>query len=141
MTQFSQYDPDQYSVTFNGIPVEGFAEDNFVQIEMASEGFSDEVSADGRVTRIRSRDQRATITFHLKASSPTNRLFSALYQADMNAPNGAGVGALLVRDTQGATVFASAQAWIAAMPKISIGKKLGDREWKIRVASLEGFVG
>ena len=108
---------------------------------MASEGFSDEVGADGHVTRIRSRDQRATVTLHLKANSPTNKLLSALYQADMNAPNGTGVGALLIRDTQGVTTFASAQAWIAGMPKVSIGKKLGDYEWKIRVASLEGVVG
>ena len=67
--------------------------------------------------------------------------YSALYQADMNAPNGTGVGALLIRDTQGTTVFAGAQAWICAMPKTSLGKKLGDVEWKLRVASLEGFVG
>lgn len=138
---FHEYDPSQYSITFNGIPIEGFAEDDFVHIEMASEGFSDDVGADGHVTRIRSRDQRGTVTFKLKGSSPTNKILSALYKADMNAPNGTGVGAVLVRDTQGCSVFAGAQAWISGMPKTSLGKKLGDVEWKLRVASLEGFVG
>ncbi|MEI6806928.1 MAG: phage protein [Myxococcaceae bacterium] len=138
---FHEYDPHQYSITFNGIPIEGFAEDDFVHIEMATEGFSDEVGADGHVTRIRSRDQRGSVTFKLKASSPTNKILSALYQADLNAPNGSGVGAVLIRDTQGLSIFAGAQAWIAGMPKTSIGKKLGDVEWKLRVASLEGFVG
>lgn len=139
--RFHEYDPHQYSITFNGIPIEGFAEDDFVHIEMATDGFSDEVGADGHVTRIRSRDQRGTVTFKLKASSPTNKILSALYQADLNASNGSGVGAVLIRDTQGVSVFAGAQAWITAMPKTTIGKKLGDIEWKLRVASLEGFVG
>jgi hypothetical protein len=138
---FHEYDPHQYSITFNGIPIEGFAEDDFVHIEMVTEAFSDEVGADGHVTRIRSRDQRGTITFKLKASSPTNKILSVRYQADLNAPNGSGVGAVLIRDTQGLSIFAGAQAWIVGMPKTSIGKKLGDIEWKLRVASLEGFVG
>ncbi|NBV76368.1 MAG: DUF3277 family protein [Methylococcaceae bacterium] len=86
-------------------------------------------------------DQRGTVTFKLKGSSPTNKILSALYKADMNAPNGTGVGAVLIRDTQGLSVFAGPQAWIASMPKTSLGKKLGDVEWKLRVASLEGFVG
>jgi hypothetical protein len=48
---FHEYDPHQYSITFNGIPIDGFAEDDFVNIEMATDGFSDEVDADGHVTR------------------------------------------------------------------------------------------
>lgn len=139
--RFSEYDPNNYSATLNGIPVEGFAEDEYILVEMQTEGFSDEVGVDGHVVRIRSRDQRGTVTFKLKGTSPTNKLFSAMYQADMNTPNGNGVGALLIRDTQGLTVFAGAQAWIAGMPKASMGKRLGDKEWKVRVASLEVFHG
>ena len=31
---FHEYDPNQYSITFNGIPVEGFAEDDFCPWEL-----------------------------------------------------------------------------------------------------------
>lgn len=135
------YDPDHYSVVYNGVPIEGFSDEDFIQIEMAAEGFSDEVGADGHVTRLRTRDNRATVTFKIRAGSPTNKVLSAFYLADINSPNGAGTGAILVRDTQGVTVFAGAQAWIMGWPKAAIGKKVSDKEWKIRVANLEAFHG
>lgn len=141
MHAFDQYDPEDYSVIFNGIPIEGFAEDDCIDIEFDAEGFSDQVGADGRVVRYKSGDQRATITFSLMATSPSNKLLSAMYNADIKTPNGLGVGPVLIRDTRGVTVFAGTQAWIQKMPKATLGQKLGNREWKIRVAKLEAVVG
>ena len=138
---FDQYDPEDYSVVFNGVPIEGFAEDDCIDIDFDSEGFADQVGADGRVVRYRSSDQRATITFSLMATSPSNKLLSAMYNADIKTPNGMGVGPILIRDTRGVTVFAGTQAWIQKMPKSTLGQKLGNREWKIRVAKLEAVVG
>jgi len=48
---------------------------------------------------------------------------------------------ILIRDTRGITVFADTQAWIQKMPQSTLGQKLGNREWKIRVARLEAVVG
>jgi len=73
--------------------------------------------------------------------SPSNKVLSAMYNADLKSPNGFGVGPLLIRDTQGVTVFAGTQAWIAKMPKVTFGQKLGNREWTIRVAKLEAVIG
>jgi hypothetical protein len=81
------------------------------------------------------------VTFALIGNSPTNKLLSAMYNADMKTPNGMGVGPLLIRDTQGATVFAGAQAWIQGFPKATLGKKVGNKEWQIRVAKLEMVLG
>ncbi|MGH7249648.1 MAG: phage protein, partial [Minisyncoccia bacterium] len=83
----------------------------------------------------------ATITFTLMASSPSNALLSAMYNADIKSPNGIGVGPLLIRDTRGVTVFAGTQAWIQRMPKTTLGSKIANREWVIRVAKLEAVVG
>lgn len=141
MHAFEQYDPDNYSVIFNAIPIEGFAEDDFIDIEFDSEGYQDLIGADGHVVRYKSCDQRATITFTLMATSPSNKLLSAMYNADIKSPNGLGVGPLLIRDTQGLTVFAGTQAWIQKMPKSTLGQKLGNKEWKIRVAKLEAVMG
>jgi hypothetical protein len=138
---FEQYDPENYSVIFNGIPIEGFAEDDFIDIEYDSEGFQDQIGADGHVMRYRSCDQRATVTFSLMATSITNKLLSAMYNADIKAPNGMGVGPIMIRDTRGVTVFMGAHAWIQRMPKSTLGQKLGNREWKIRVAKLETVLG
>ena len=64
-----------------------------------------------------------------------------MFNADLNAPNGMGVGPLLIRDKEGATVFTGTEAWIQKLPKSTIGQKLSNREWKIRVARLEGMLG
>jgi len=138
---FAQYDPEDYSVIFNGVPIEGFAEDDCIDIEFDSDGYQDQVGADGRVVRYKSNDQRASITFTLMATSPSNKLLSAMYNSDIKAPNGIGVGPILIRDTRGVTLFAGTQAWIQKMPKSTLGQKLGNREWKIRVAKLEAVVG
>jgi hypothetical protein len=74
------------------------------------------------------------------STSPSNKLLSALYNADIKSPNGMGVGPLLIRNTQGATVFIGTKAWIQKMPKTTLGKNMGDKEWKIRVAKLEAFL-
>ncbi len=138
---FAQYDPDDLSVVFNGIPIEGFAEDDCIDIEFDSDGYQDQIGADGHVMRYKSCDQRATITFILMATSPSNKLLSAMYNADIKAPNGMGVGPIMIRDTRGVTVFMGTSAWIQKMPKSTLGQKLGNREWKIRVAKLEAFMG
>ena len=141
MHAFDQYDPENYTVIFNAIPIEGFAEDDFIDIEFDTEGYQDQIGADGHVVRYKSCDQRATITFTLMAISPSNKLLSAMYNADIKSPNGIGVGPLLIRDTRGVTVFAGTQAWIQKMPKSTLGQKLGNKEWKIRVAKLEAVIG
>lgn len=137
---FAHYDPEEYSVIFNGIPIEGFAEDNYLDVEFDAEGYQDQIGADGHVVRYKSSDQRATVTFVLMPSSPSNKLLSVMYNADIKSPNGIGVGPLLIRNTQGATVFMGSQAWIQKMPKLTLGKEIGEREWVIRVARLEAFV-
>ncbi|MGH7250053.1 MAG: phage structural protein [Minisyncoccia bacterium] len=119
----------------------GFAEDDCIDIEFDSDDYQDQMGADGRVVRYKSNDQRASSTFSLMATSPSNKLLSAMYNADIKAPNGMGVGPILIRDTRGVTVFIGAQAWIQKMPKSTLGQKLGNREWKIRVAKLEAVVG
>ena len=141
MHAFEQYDPDSYSIIFNAIPISGFAEDDFIDIELDSEGYQDQIGADGHVVRYKSCDQRATVTFTLMATSPSNKLLSAMYNADIKSPNGLGVGPLFIRDTRGVTVFFFFFAWIQKMPKSTLGEKMDNKEWKIRVAKLEAFIG
>ena len=141
MNGFKEYSPDDYSVIFNGIPIEGFAEDECIDIEFSTEGFQDDIGIDGHVVRYKTLDQRATVIFTLMAGSPCNKVLSAMYNTDLKLPNGLGVGPLLIRDTQGVTVFLGTQAWIQKMPKVTFGQKLGNREWTIRVAKLEAIIG
>lgn len=136
-----EYDPTQITVSLAGIVAEGYADGEFVRVERDSDAFNDVVGTDGRVSRARSSDKRATITIILMQTSPTNDLLSALAQLDEDAPGGAGVGAFVLRDRLGRTVLRSDEAWIAKRPNHSMDRTPTSREWKIRCAELVGVDG
>ena len=138
------YDPDQVSCSFAGIPIfqtEHTADGEFLSVAMESDAFNDVVGSNGGGTRPKSNDQRATVTIKLMQSSETNALLSAIHNADLAAPNGAGVGALLIRDRNGTTLLESTAAWIVKAPDISMDRQATTREWVIKCASLKRFDG
>lgn len=135
------YDADQVTVSIAGIPLGGYADGEFLSISMESDGFSDKVGTDGEVTRSKTRDERANVEVKLMQSSDSNDLLSALHLSDLNAPNGAGVGAFLIRDRQGRTLYTGAACWIKKFPDASFDREATERVWPIRVANLLAFVG
>lgn len=135
------YDADQVTVAIAGIPISGYADGEFLTLTMESDAFTDVVGTDGDVTRSKTNDRRATCTVKLMQSSDSNDLLSALYNTDQKAPNGAGVGAFLIKDRQGRSLFAATACWIMKAPDISLDRTATAREWTIRVAELERFDG
>lgn len=130
------YDPTEVTVSFAGITIQGFADGEFVRVEQDTDDFTDVVGTDGEVSRSKTSDRRATVTFLLMQTSATNILLSALSNADRDAPGGAGVGALYIRDRQGTSLHRAAEAWIQKPPNVSYDRTPGPREWVIRCAKL-----
>jgi hypothetical protein len=130
------YDPDQLSVSIAGIPVSGYADGEFVRVEKESDAFADVVGTDGEVSRSKTNDGRGTITFMLMQTSDSNVLLSALHELDKNVPGGAGVGALLIRDAQGTSLYTAAECWISKEPDVSFDREPTSREWTLRCAKL-----
>lgn len=139
------YSVKEVTAILAGVPCDpggGFDEGDFVKITQDGAGFEDKVGCDGEVVRYPTNDDRATIELFLLQSSATNGLLSALYNLDKNAPNGAGIGAMLVQDRQGTSVFAAAESWISKPPEeVSFGKEASGRKWTFRCAKLERFDG
>ena len=138
------YDPDNVLITVAGIPIKGYADGEFCRIEYESDAFEDVVGTDGEVTRSKSNDGRATVTIRLMQSSPTNALLSALHTSDRNAPGGVGVGPFYLQDLSnlvGGTLLVGEKCWIAKPPDSSWDRTPTEREWKIRVAKLDGLDG
>lgn len=131
---FAIYDFDQYVVTLNGIIMEGWADGTALSLVPEADAFNDYVGVDGRVTRTKSMDNRWTATCRLLQTSATNDLLSALLISDTNSPNGAGVGAFILKDIQGSTLFVGAEAWIKRAPDITLERNPTERTWVIRVA-------
>lgn len=130
------YDPDQISIVLSGIPISGYADGEFVRIEKESDAFTDVVGTDGEVSRSKTRDDRGTVTFILMQTSDSNILLSALHLLDKNAPGGAGIGALLVRDARGTSLYSSAECWISKEPDVTMDREPTAREWTCRAAKL-----
>jgi hypothetical protein len=135
------YDADQITVVIAGIPIAGYADGEFLNIAQESDAFSDVVGTDGEVTRSKTKDHRATVTLKLMQTSDSNDLLSALYNTDRGASNGAGVGAFLVRDRNGRSLYTGDACWISKAPDLSFDRAPTAREWTIRVADLLRFDG
>lgn len=136
------YSADEVSLSVAGYTIDsGFADGEFVNIEMASDDFTDKVGADGEVARAKTNDRRATIKIKLLQTSQGNDLLSALRTLDINAPNGAGVGAFLLRDRSGLLVAQADKCWISKPPAIGRGREIGECEWTLRASSMNLVVG
>lgn len=124
---------DTVSVSFNGAIIkQGLLE---VTYSDNSEKFEYKVGAGGEVARIRKLDNTATVTVTLMGTSADNLVLSAFHNADINTPNGTGVGILYIE--QGNDKFIASKAWISKAPDRSFGAdEIGDCEWTFTCASL-----
>lgn len=142
MAEFHVYDSNEVSINAIGVPVEsGFAEGELVRISFKEDQFKEYVGADGGVSRAATHDRRADVEIRLAQTSPTNDAFSAVLNKDLNAPNGAGVGAIEIADLQGTTLFYASKCWITKVPDTAFDREVKERVWKFTCADMTAFVG
>lgn len=133
------YNGHEVSVIVGSRLIKGLAEGDSVVVSRESDSFSDNVGLDGEVTRSGSIDRRGTVTLRLQQTSADNDFLSTLSQADEKA--GTGVVPILIRDTNGTTIYASNEAWVRKPADGGVAREAGEREWPIRCANLEMFSG
>lgn len=138
-TRISDFNDVQ--VSFAGIPIEGWADGDVLTITKESDSFGDMVGVRGDVMRYKTNDYRATIEIRLQQTSPVNAALSAIYQADREAPGGAGVGGFLVSDLNGTSVYASGNCWIQRSPDPTYSNEPRERVWTLRCDVLRDFTG
>jgi hypothetical protein len=136
------WNPRELTISFAGIVIDsGYADGEFLTIEGLSDDYTDQAGTDGEVTRSKTNDHRATVTLKLMQTADANVLLSAIRQGDLDAPNGAGVGALIIRDRQGSSLYKAAEAWLVKLPPASFDRTATAREWTIRCADLASTTG
>lgn len=134
--RFANYDSEAVDLIVAAIPInDGRAENPFVTVDADGEAFGVEQGADGHVVRYATHNRLYTVQVFLKASSEHNQQLAALHALDVNATNGAGVGAFLLKDNNGATLMAGAQCWVHKAPPRSFGREVGDVEWLVKVVA------
>ncbi len=139
--QLTNYDADQVTVALGAISVDGFADGTFVSIEQETATFTKVTGTDGKTTRSKTLNRSGSVTISVMQSSLANDKLSALHTLDRDAPNGAGVVPLYIRDRGGRALYTAAQAWIAEPPKPTFGREAESRDWVIDFAKIDRLDG
>lgn len=136
------YSAAEVTCIFASIPIDGGrGDDEFVSIAKAEETFTYKAGVDGEGTRSESKNNYHTVTITLMRTSAANALLCAIYLGDVTIPGGAGIAPILVRDRQGLSVFAAAEAWITKLPDNVYAKEANTIAWVIGVHDPKNFIG
>lgn len=139
MSSFGLYRLTEVDVIFGAIVIKDSPADGFVTIVYDENDFEETRGADGSVTRYATENTMVTVTINLKRGSNESQKLSAVRNADVIAPGGAGVATLTIKDKQGASLFFAAQAWIRKMPDSGHSKDVGgDLAWPLRAKVAPG---
>ena len=128
MADVKTYNPAKFLCIIGGIPMSGFADGTFVNVESVTDGITSQSGADGEIARAISADVRHRVTLTLQQTSASNDVLSNFHKADRLSGGGV-LLPILLEDLTGRTVFAVAQSWIVKSPARGFGKDVGTREW------------
>ena len=138
------YNANEVMISIAGIPIHktgGYADGEFLRIEKEADDVADYVGTDGEVTASLGNDQRHDVTIILAQSSDSNDLLSALRNKMIATKMRQGVGAFLVQDMSGRTLFSAPQCYVKKPPSAAFGRETSTREWPIRVPNMTRFDG
>lgn len=127
-----KYDPDKVKVNINGIPILGFAEGTFVEVDPGDDTWSQYIGADGDVTTEKNVDPTGTVTLTLKHDSPSAQ---ALEQMAQNEARVSG----LVKDLNldpGVKVHKGTGGYVEPSTQ-SRGEEVQEIEFEIKFEKLE----
>lgn len=134
-----KYSVKDYSIVFAGQFLSGFGPDDFFEVAFNGEGFSQTVGVDGEVAVNQDADESATVTVNLLQTSSSNEFLSTIYQSAREG--GQLQHDLLIRDSNGKSVYTSADAVVKRVPDTSRGKEAGVNAWQILCGHLKPFEG
>jgi hypothetical protein len=123
------YDPKKVIITFGGVPLSGYADGTFVQIDPNSETWTRKVGADGEVARSLSNDDTHTIQITLLQTSLSNIYLRTTMNADRLT--GLGMLPLSFTDLNTMEVYFWPQAWVSTEPPTGRDKEVTDVQWTI----------
>jgi len=133
------YDPKQVQLIIGLVPISGFADGEFINIERDEDTFTKISGADGEVSRAKSNNKMGELSVILLQTSASNDILSAFMLADELANSG--VIPIFIKDSLGLTTLFAAEGWVKKPPAITFDKEIGEREWVFDLANVDIFVG
>jgi hypothetical protein len=125
----STYDPKKVIITIGGVPIGGYADGTFIQIDPNGDTWTKKVGADGEVARALSNDNTHTIQITLMQTSLSNAYLRTIMNADKLT--GLGMLPLSFTDLNTMEVHFWPQAWVSTTPSIGRAKETTDMQWTI----------
>lgn len=134
-----QHDPSQCLLSFDGVPISGYADGTFIEVEANDDSFTLQIGSDGEATRSRSQNRSGVLTLTLMQGSASNDFLSGMLLSDRI--NGDGVGALQMADNLGTTLVLAQNAWVKRSPNVRRSKESDTVEWVFESDRMDVFVG
>ena len=123
------YDPKKVILTLGGVPIGGYADGTFVQIDPNGDTWTKKVGADGEVNRAKSNDNTATVQITLMQTSLSNAYLRQVEKADRLT--GLGMLPLSFTDLNTMETKFWPQAWVSVTPSIGRAKETTDTQWTL----------
>lgn len=130
------YSPKDVNVSFNGLPVTGFAPDSFIRLRRNTDIVDETVGSDGELSLTFIPDRTGEIEIELMQTSPSNLTLSGALLAMENAriPT---VGVLMVQDPSGSVLAIAKNAYIKGYPEVELGSGQNSKTWMFGCEVLE----
>ena len=125
------YDASQVTAVLAGIPLTGTADGKFLEIDYNDDAFKLTVGTNGDACRAKTNNRSAKIDYTCGQWDQVNLALSALYNVDINSPNGDGIGPLIVRDNSGLSLYFCARCWIKKPAAASFDREAKERVWNL----------
>lgn len=135
MGEFYTYSPDRVIISFNGMPIRGFAPDTFIEVERDEDGFMKLTGSLGDVARSKNLNKGGKVTITLMAVSPTNDDLYGIGLVDED--DGTAYGEIFIKDLSGNMECHADTAWILKWPTVERGKESGTVTWVFDCASID----
>lgn len=130
-----RYSPDQVKCSYGGVPITGYMDGTFIDVERHEDAYTTKVGSLGDVTRTRNLNKTGKITITLMQHSPVNdflNVFLALDDLGDSTPR-----KIQIKDLTNNMRCSAAEAWITKPPKIERGKESMGIQWVFECARLE----
>lgn len=131
------YSPKDVQISYSGIAVAGFGEDDFVSLERTSPLMTPTTGADGILTRTKVADRTGTITITLAQTAKANSTLAAISRTQELAKDLA-VGNIIISDPSGSVLAVGINSVLAALPSVSLGSEATNgKEWQFHCEILD----
>jgi hypothetical protein len=132
---FQSYAPKDVVVSFNGIPITGFAEGTMITLKRSGDVIKKKVGAQGDVCLTMSADRTGEIEMTLMGTAPANGILALALNAQelLRVPS---VGVLLVSDPSGQQLAIAKNAFFIGFPDIEMADEDTSKTWRFGCENL-----